>query len=312
MTDDARLPFVSVIVPARNAEQTLAECLRSILRGAYPTERREVLVVDNGSADGTARLAADLGVRTVREERRGPAWARNRGIRESAGEIMVFIDADCVATSGWLGQLAAGFDSERVGAVAGEIFAYPPETAAQRYAATRHTHWQRAALDLPRPYPVTANVAFRREVFERVGVFDTAFETAEDKDLGWRFFSAGDMELRYRPGAAVLHRHRRTATDLFRQHAAWGRGAAVLHAKYEIPWRPRHELRMFRELGAAMLGCASTTVRYVAGNADREALERGAFEVVRRAGQRAGALQGMAAIRRTGRPRSAEAAPLGA
>ena len=308
--DELTLPFLSVIVPARDAESTLAECLRSVARSSYPPERREVVVVDNASRDRTRQVAADAGVRCIREEQRGPSYARNRGIRESAGEILVFTDADCVASADWLPELVAGFESDSVGGVAGEIFSYPPETPAQRYATSRHIRWQRAALDLPRPYPATGNVAFRRTVFERIGLFDTRFETAEDKDFGWRFFAAADMELRYRPRAVVLHRHRRTAQALFHQHAAWGRGGAALHAKYRIPWHLGHELRMFTELGAAVLTCGRTAFRHTAGEAERAELERSAFEILRRAGQRVGALQGMAANRLIRRSWTWEGVPL--
>ena len=68
---DSNLPFISVIVPALNEEQNIRECLVSLLEADYPPERREILVVDNGSTDRTAEIVKSFPVRYLREERRG-------------------------------------------------------------------------------------------------------------------------------------------------------------------------------------------------------------------------------------------------
>ena len=84
---------VSVVIPAFDAERTLAEALASVAAQTVPAA--EVLVVDDGSSDGTAAIvAAHPGVRLLRQARRGPAAARNRGVREAAGELIAFLDAD--------------------------------------------------------------------------------------------------------------------------------------------------------------------------------------------------------------------------
>ena len=79
-------PFVSVIVPVRDGESTIAACLDSILATDYPAERREIFVIDNASSDGTADEIRSRPVTYLREERRGVSNARNRGIAESDGE----------------------------------------------------------------------------------------------------------------------------------------------------------------------------------------------------------------------------------
>lgn len=84
---------VSVVIPAFDAERTLADALASVFAQTEPAA--EVLVVDDGSSDGTAALAAaHAGVRLLRQERRGPAAARNRGARAARGELLAFLDAD--------------------------------------------------------------------------------------------------------------------------------------------------------------------------------------------------------------------------
>jgi glycosyltransferase involved in cell wall biosynthesis len=288
------LPFVSIVVAARNAERTLQGCLNSLLRADYDPARREILVVDNASTDATASIARRHPVRYLREPVRGASAARNRGIEASRGEIVAFTDADCVVTTGWLRALVRGFEEPEVWAVAGEIVAYPPSTPAERYTAMRKGRWQESALSLSRPFAVTSNVAFRRETFDRLGLFDPALLKGQDKDFGWRFFGAGDLRLAYRPDALVLHRHRSTAWSLFTQHAGWGYGAALLHRKHGLPWSARHELRKQRELAAAVRSVVAAALRHRLRGGDAMDLHHQAFEVVRRLGLRVGALYGLA------------------
>lgn len=309
---EARLPFVSIVIPARNAERTIEGCLTSLLRADYDPERREILVVDNGSSDRTADIIRSYPVRYLHEPVRGPSPARNRGIQAARGEIVAFTDADCVVTTGWLGALVSGFKSPDVWGVAGEIVAYPPSTPAERYVAMRKVHWQESALQARRPFAVTSNVAFRRETFDRVGLFDPALLKAQDKDFGWRFFHAGDLRLSYSPEAVVLHRHRPTAWTLFTQHAGWGYGAALLHRKYGLRWGAGPELRKQRELLAAVGALIGASVRYRLRGGDKMNVQYPAFEVVRRLGLRAGALYGLAhGPTAQGRPRPPDRAARG-
>jgi glycosyltransferase involved in cell wall biosynthesis len=299
---EATPPLVSVVVPARDAERTLDQCLASLMRLDYDPDRREILVVDNGSTDRTVEIIRHYPVRYLFEPRRGPSAARNRGVGAARGDIVAFTDADCVVTRGWLRSLVRGFDSPEVWAVAGEIVAYPPRTPAERYLARRKARWQEPALRATRPFAVTSNAAFRRETFDRVGLFDPGLIKAQDKDFGWRFLSAGDLRLAYSPEALVLHRHRPTAWKLFTQHAGWGYGAALLHRKYGLPWSIGHELGKQRELLGSVGALAAAAVRHGVMSGDGTELSDRAFEVVRRLGLRAGALYGLATTRSSGEP----------
>jgi glycosyltransferase involved in cell wall biosynthesis len=294
----AEPPFVSVVVPARNAERTIGECLTSLVRAAYDSDRREILVVDNASTDRTAEIIRRHPVRYLFEPRRGPSAARNRGIGAASGEIVVFTDADCVVTKDWLRGLVERFDSDDVWGVAGEIVAYPPSTAAQHYLAKHKVLWQRPALSSSRPFAVTSNVAFRKGTFERIGLFDPELVKAQDKDFGWRFFNAGDLKLAYSPGALVMHRHRSTAWQLFTQHVGWGYGAALLHQKHGLPWNLRLEARKQRELASAAWIAMAAFLRYHLRGGERADVSVPAFELVRRLGLRTGALYGLARRRR--------------
>jgi glycosyltransferase involved in cell wall biosynthesis len=303
---EGTLPFASVVIPARNAERTIGECLESLMRVDYDPERREILVVENGSTDRTREIISEYPVRCLFEPRRGPSAARNRGVEDARGEIVAFTDADCVVTKGWLRELVRGFDAPDVWGVAGEIVAYPPRTPAERYLARRKALWQEPALRASRPFAVTSNAAFRRATFDRLGLFDTRLTKAQDKDFGWRFYADGELRLSYSPEALVLHRHRPTAWKLFTQHAGWGYGAALLHRKHGLPWSLRLELKKQGELLCAVGAVAAAGVRYGVRGGDGTDLHEPAFELVRRLGLRAGALYGLVTARRRVAPLEGE------
>lgn len=290
---ESHLPFVSVVVPVRNGEDHIGDCLASLSGVDYPPERREILVVDNASGDRTPDIVARFPVRHLREGRVGPSSARNRGILESRGEIVAFLDADCLATRGWLRHLVEPFLDPEVSGSAGEIFAFPPRTAAERYMAGYLPRWQRPALESTRwPFAVTANLAFRRETFERVGLFDTLLPRGQDRDFGRRVLEAG-LGIAYAANAIALHRHRPTTRGLFHQQMGWGYGAVLLHSKYGLPWGMREEVAAHGRLSPALGNLLTVTARRVLRRAGRRELADAWFESVRRIARRLGVLQGL-------------------
>ena len=177
----------SVIIPARNAAALLPRALRAVaeqtLDGGY-----ELIVVDDGSSDGTAAAAESAGARVVRSARpRGPGAARNAGAAAANGDALAFLDADCVPAPGWLS--AGVFALERAGLVQGRV---EPDPHAVRGPYDR-TLWVTGATGLYE----SANLFVRREVFERLGGFDGGLlelagdHFGEDVIFGWRVRRAG-------------------------------------------------------------------------------------------------------------------------
>ena len=108
------MPFVSVVVPVRNGERTIAACLESLLAQDYPKDKVEIIVVDNDSADHTAEIIQRYPVTYLLErEVRNPGGVRNRGMREVRGDIVAFTDGDCVAVQDWLQRGVAAFRQKR-------------------------------------------------------------------------------------------------------------------------------------------------------------------------------------------------------
>lgn len=286
------LPSVSVVVPVLNGEATIGDCLGALLRTDYPPERREIVIVDNGSTDRTAEIVTGAPVRYARESRRGVPYARNRGIEMCQGDIVAFTDADCIPTTGWLRELVAPFERDEVGGVAGEILPYPPSTPAERYAARiRHLSPQRYLGRPTFPFAVTANLGFRRGVFDRVGIFDPDLPRGgESTDFCTRFFRETGLLLEYAPRAALFHRHRATAWQLFKQHWNYGRGHAYLYIKYrdELRWGPRETAMTYLDLFGSAAALTRTAARQVRGRADREELSFRFFETLRKLALRMG------------------------
>ncbi len=286
-----------MIVAARNDETVIEDCLISLLRMDYPPERREILVVDNGSGNHTAEIVKRYPVRYLGEERRGKCYARNQGIEASKGGILAFTDPDCVVSTGWLRELVRVIEEDGVGGVAGEILPYPGKTRAERYAFRRVSHSQRWPMKHPiRPFAHGPNVAFRRDVFEQIGLFDTSFPGGgwEDADLCWRFARETNFKLGYASKAVVFHRYRSTARDFFIQHVRYGYGLALIYGKYrgELPWGWRQRFRSLKDLSKAALTVVTTVPQHILWTADPMDADTAYFDFLRQLGQRIGFLQG--------------------
>jgi cellulose synthase/poly-beta-1,6-N-acetylglucosamine synthase-like glycosyltransferase len=284
-------PFVSVIIPVLNEEQTIRDCLTSVLRTNYPPERLEVLVVDNGSSDNTAEIIKSFPVRYLWEPQRGVTMARNKGIKASEGEILAFVDADCRTTWGWLREMIQPFEEEGTGGVAGEIVAYPPQTQAERYAArVRHLSPQKYLSRPLLPFAAFANLAFRREVFDQIGLLDNTIPLGESTDFCTRFLRESGLKLKYAQKAVVFHHHRKSTWAFFRQQFKYGRGHAQLYIKYrqEIPWGWRKSLSAYRDLVNSGWLLSKVGLRYSFLNLQEEDFYFRYFEFVKKFAERLG------------------------
>jgi len=239
------LPPISVVVCTRDRPDSMAHCLLALLALDYPAF--EIVVVDNAPmSDATMRLVASHPVRYVREDRPGLDWARNRGIAESRHGIIAFTDDDVRVDAGWLRAIATAFGAPEVMLVTGLICPAELETEAQIVFEYQYggmgkgcrEWWSRRDLLTPAQLIGThhlgagANMACRREIFERAGRFDTALDVGTpshgggDLDMFYRVLAAGGTA-RYEPRAIVWHAHRRELPALRRQLRDNGRAFGV-------------------------------------------------------------------------------------
>ena len=211
-----------MVVPVYNGEETIADCVDSLLALQYPQERVEVLVVDNGSRDRTTDVLRRYSDRIVplEESTRGPAPARNAGLRRATGDVVAFTDADCRVEPGWLVALVAPLEDPKIGIAGGSIRALPPANDVERFGDVIHDH--RMAIEVYKPpYAITMNWASRRSVLEELGGFDERFRRCEDVDLSYRMTQAG-YGLAFAPAAVVYHRNEDRLGGLFLEGFAHG------------------------------------------------------------------------------------------
>ena len=221
-------PALSVVVPTRDRPAALERCLGALARQTAPS--LEVLVVDDASRDEGATRAAIAraypAARVLRGTGRGPAAARNLGVRDARGATVCFTDDDCRPDPDWAARLAAACDDG--GAAAGTTLADP---AAGRCAAAAQllTHvLQVASLRCDGEslgFAPACNLACATEL-ARALPFDESFPLAAGEDRDWcaRLARAG-ARLSYVPAATVVHRPQLGLRGLLRQQRRYGRGA---------------------------------------------------------------------------------------
>ncbi len=196
----------SVIVPAYNAEKTIADCLRALGCQSLVPADYEVIVVDDGSKDGTAEVVKTFPVRYLHQANRGPATARNHGAREARGGIILFTDSDCVPVADWLAEMAKPFGDPDVVAVKG-AYRTNQRSLTARFAQVefdeRFELLKRAAsIDMVDTY----SAAYRKDVFRQAGGFDESFPVAnnEDTELSYKLSRMG-RKMVFNPEAVVYH-----------------------------------------------------------------------------------------------------------
>lgn len=225
---------VTVVIPVRDNDLGLGRLLRA-LRGL------RVVVVDDGSVvpvQVTDLESSHCDVTVLRHEgSRGPAAARNTGLRACETSLVAFLDSDVVPRRGWLEALLGHFCDPAVALVAPRIVAlHEPDNLVARYEAVR------SSLDLGhREAPVvpfgtvsyvpSAAIICRRQALTDLDGFDETLESGEDVDLCWRLIEAG-ARLRYEPIALVGHDHRTQLREWFARKAFYGSSAAPLSVRH--------------------------------------------------------------------------------
>ncbi|MFQ5442504.1 MAG: glycosyltransferase [Thermodesulfobacteriota bacterium] len=201
------MPDFSVVVPAFNSEKTLGRCLGALFNQSCPKKRYEVIVVDDGSTDGSAEAAKSFPVRYFFQKNAGPASARNLGAREAKGAVILFTDADCVAGRDWIKEMTEPFRAgPEVTAVKG-AYRTEQKSLVARFAQLEFEERFELLKKTPSIDMVdTYSAAYRREVFLETGGFDTNFPVAnnEDTELSYRLSKAGHKMV-FNPRAVVCH-----------------------------------------------------------------------------------------------------------
>jgi glycosyltransferase involved in cell wall biosynthesis len=184
-----RVPALSIVIPVRNDAARLGRCLASIAANGRPAEDVEVIVLDNGSSDGSAGVARSAGAQVLYRPDVSVAAVRNAGAAEARGVLFAFIDADHEIDRHWIASALDVFRDAAVGA-AGAPYDSPADANwVQRvYDGLRH---RASSMQSDVDWLPSGNLVVTRAAFAAIGGFDTTLATCEDVDFCRRLRAAG-------------------------------------------------------------------------------------------------------------------------
>jgi len=236
----AETPRVSVVVCSYNGARTLEQCLHSLSHLDYPDY--EVILVDDGSTDNTAQIAARFPhVRYIYQENQGLSVARNTGLRAATGEVVAYTDSDCFADPAWLTHLVYPLQQSGAAAVGGPNLTPEDGWLAACVAASPGQPTHVLLNDQVAEHIPGCNMAFRRKALEAINGFNPQYRKAgDDVDVCWRLQQAG-MWITFAPGAFVWHHRRQTPRTYLKQQAGYGEAEALLWFEHPDRFNGRGE-----------------------------------------------------------------------
>lgn len=257
---DGQLPRITVAIPTYNRPALLRQALETLVRQDYPADRVEILVIDNNSPPETREVVAAfkdaaLPVKWILEAQQGLNYGRNRAVREARGEIIVFGDDDILAPPDWLRLMAMAFgevNTHRVAALGGTVIPLFLEPCPDWLPSWKNTWTYGDQLGIlpDRHFPMGANMAIARWVFDEVGLFRPDLDRKGDQlasggetELFRRIRGAGH-KIWFEPAAAVQHQMppgRLTLKYACRHAYDSARSRVVDRVKYQSP-SPREAL----------------------------------------------------------------------
>ncbi len=222
---------ISVIVPTHNRKDKLEKCLRSLFQQDYPIDGFEVIVVDDGSSDGTDAMLKRWSreqplLRYVFQDHKGPAAARNLGTHESKGEIVAFTDNDCVVEKDWVKKMVEAHRNNPAAAAVGgitKVDACNIKAVVSQFlsngAVTANVNGGKETIFFP-----TCNVSFKKRYLENDG-FNELFPlpAGEDLEFFWRLFKKGVRFASF-PDIEIRHDCHSDFGSFLRQAWRYGRG----------------------------------------------------------------------------------------
>jgi glycosyltransferase involved in cell wall biosynthesis len=222
---------ISFIIPMKNASKYISRCLEAIL--AEMESGDEIIVVDNGSTDDSVSIAGQIKDVTILHCPEGTiGYLRNYGASRSQGDILAFIDADCVISQGWRSHVIKNLEAEGISATG------------SRYEIPENAVWiekawfsQKILKAAPASYINSGNFAIKREAFSSVGGFDEKLITGEDAELGWRLNGKGYIIIEDPEVECVHLGNPKTLKDFYRKQKwhALGMMGTFKHSFWDKP-----------------------------------------------------------------------------
>jgi succinoglycan biosynthesis protein ExoA len=249
MDTETRLPLVSIVVAMRNEEGFIERCLDSLAAQGYPTELLEVLVIDGRSTDRSREIVSSMmgrvpNLQLLDNEKVVSPAAFNIGIREARGEVVIIISAHCYLAPDYVSRCVEYLHKTGADCVGGPIETVGETSTARAIALAMSSSFGVGdALfrysEREQYVDTLAFGAYRRDVFDRVGLFDEELVGSEDDEFNYRLRSEGG-KLFLTPAIRSFYHGRSSLRDLCRQYFAYGRGKVRVMRRHPGQMRLRH------------------------------------------------------------------------
>ncbi|MBI2667511.1 glycosyltransferase [Candidatus Woesearchaeota archaeon] len=206
--------FISIIIPAYNSKDTIEKCLTFIFKSKY--KNFEVIVVDDCSTDNLYLTAKKFPCKLIRlKERFGPAKARNVGASKAKGNILVFLDSDCIVGENWLNSIVRNFKEYNIGATAAQYNDSISKSFIAKFAFYELLFRERKFDKFVNTIP-SCNFACKKEIFEEINGFSEDFRGASE-DLEFSYRLGKITKILWDPSISVTHHSRNKMNEYIKQ-----------------------------------------------------------------------------------------------
>lgn len=227
------LKKVSIVVPVLNEEKTLEACLKSIKGNSY--KNKELIVIDNGSTDGSQKIARKYADKFFIEKKKGIVFAKNLGIKKASGEFIAFTDADCIVSKDWLKELISCFKDNSIASAGGpnltpkddSDFSHHVGKTIELLSFLGAEYGSREKKNAEVKHNPGCNVIYRKGVLKELRGFNRGMISNEDPELDYRIREKG-FKLMFNPKAIVWHYRKGSYKKFFRQAFSFGLGKMQL------------------------------------------------------------------------------------
>jgi glycosyltransferase involved in cell wall biosynthesis len=223
-------PDISIVIPARNEGRRIAHCLHSLRNQSVAFDQYEVIVVDDGSDDDTTEVAQQNGARVIRQSKKGTSAARNRGIADALGDIVLFTDADCIAAPNWVEQLARPLMNTAIHGTVGRIVTRQAHWLARLIQAELDERYSRMTQHEFIDFINSGNCGFKRSILCD-NRYDESFAWIEDLELSFRLARSGNRMI-FVQDAVVSHEHPQNLWVYLRRKFRYASFASILYRRY--------------------------------------------------------------------------------
>lgn len=252
-TQQNDLPFVSIIIPVKNAEKFLPACLKSLNSLDYPKDKYEIIISDSDSTDKTGEIALSMGAKLISAGGASVCAGRNSGFKQAKGEIIAFSDADCIMDKDWLMNAIKYFKDSKVACVGGPSLIPEDETAFGKacgfiFSYSLFTGGSTYGRHFPEVREVDhnpgCNAIYRRSSLEKVMPVDECFTDGEDVIMNKQLNGLGYKFL-FTPDTKLWHYRSSTPKRFWKQKIRYGIGRVIIAKAYPRLLNPMHIIAGF-------------------------------------------------------------------